>query len=457
MGVAARTHLKPSADDRIRRPTDTDDDGVSGREECRRKSGQRKHRLHQALNKEDDDDDDTTAEVQISPNRMASAQALPPSLAAPTAPTQPTAYPPTLHAPAADFKPDAKTFPIPEAHNTARSFFAFADPIVQPISRAISSLSASRQKLGLPNPGTIENLTREATKSTLLTNLFFEGARADLTKALNINPIFQVSHAFTYGAQGVPPSYNFGAVVGDENTFLQGSVDDSGSVMIRANRRLMPGHISKAQAQLAAAGGQSFVQLEHDFQGIDHSVNIKAINPQPTDATGIYTFNFLQSLTRNFALGLETVWMRQSVDMSEATTGYVAKWTSDARDAIATLQLQGSGVAQATYWQRLAEKVEAAVDLQCITAGGRREAQATVGAKWDFRMSTFRAQVDSGGRISSLLESRLGQTFAFTVGGEIDHLKTAGRFGIGLSIESTGDNTMMNPNAPPQTPPSVPA
>ncbi|CAO1625521.1 unnamed protein product [Parajaminaea phylloscopi] len=376
--------------------------------------------------------------------------------AAPPAPTEPATYPPTAPAPAADFHPDAKAFPIPAGQNTARSLFAFADPVVQPISRTLSSLAASRAKLGLSNPGTIENLTKEV-KSTHLTNFFFDGARADLTKALSINPIFQVTHAFTYGAQGAPPSYNFGAVMGDDKTFLQGSVDDSGSVMVRANRGWMPGHTSKLQAQLAAAGGQSFVQLEHDFQGLDHSIDIKAINPQPTDGTGIYTFNFLQSLTRNFALGLETVWMRQSVDMSEATTGYIAKWTSDARDSIATLQLQGSGVAQATYWQRLAEKVDAAVDLQCITAGGRREAQATIGAKWDFRMSTFRAQIDSGGKISSLLESRLGQTFAFTVGGEIDHLKSAGRFGIGLSIESAGDNMMMmDPNAPPPTPPSVP-
>lgn len=369
-------------------------------------------------------------------------------------PTDP-ALSPNPGAPAADFHPDAKTFPVPAGQNRARSLFAFADPIVQPISRTLESLSASRQKLGLPNPGTIEHLTKEV-KSTHLTNFLFDGARADLTKALSINPIFQVTHAFTYGAQGAPPSYNFGAVMGDDKTFLQGSVDDGGSVMVRANRGWMPGHTSKVQAQLAAGGGQSFVQLEHDFQGLDHSIDVKAINPQPTDGTGIYTFNFLQSLTRNFALGLETVWMRQSVDMNEATTGYIAKWTSDARDAIATLQLQGSGVAQATYWQRLAERVEAAVDLQCITAGGRREAQATVGAKWDFRMSTFRAQVDSTGKIGSLLETRLGPTFAFTVGGEIDHLKSAAKFGIGLNIESAGDNMMMDPNAPPPTPPSVP-
>ena len=145
----------------------------------------------------------------------------------------------------------------------------------------------------------------------------------------------------------------------------------------------------------ATTGGSAFVQLEHDFQGLDHSINLKAMNPSPTDLTGIYQFNFLQSLTRNFALGLDGTLMRQSVDMPEANMGYVAKWTSDARDAVGTLQVQPQGVAQATYWQRVAERVEAAVDLQAIAAGGRREAAATVGAKWDFRMSTFRASIDT--------------------------------------------------------------
>lgn len=55
---------------------------------------------------------------------------------------------------------------------------------------------------------------------TLLTNFFFDGARADLTKALSISPIFQVTHAFSMGATSergpLPSSYNFGAVYGSD-------------------------------------------------------------------------------------------------------------------------------------------------------------------------------------------------------------------------------------------------
>jgi hypothetical protein len=38
-------------------------------------------------------------------------------------------------------------------------------------------------------------------------------------------------------------------------------------------------------------------------------------------------------------------------------------------------------------------------------------------------MSTFRAQVDSTGKVSAYLEQRFTPTFAFLVAGEIDHFK----------------------------------
>lgn len=74
--------------------------------------------------------------------------------------------------------------------------------------------------------------------------------------------------------------------------------------------------------------------------------------------------------------------------MQDAVMGYMGKWTSDNRDVIATAQLQGQGVFNATYWQKLNEKVDVAADLQVVLAGGQRQAVSSVGAKYDFRMST---------------------------------------------------------------------
>lgn len=67
--------------------------------------------------------------------------------------------------------------------------------------------------------------------------------------------------------------------------------------------------------------------------------------------------------------------------------------------------------------------MEVAADLQLIAAPTRRDAIATLGAKYDLRLATFRAQLDSTGKVSALLEQRFTPTFAFLVSGEIDHFK----------------------------------
>jgi len=87
-----------------------------------------------------------------------------------------------------------------------------------PISIALASLQGSfrerRQALGLKNPGTVENVSREVLKDVFLNNHTFSGMRADLMKSFSMNPVFQISHAFTMGAQGIPP-YTFAAVFGN--------------------------------------------------------------------------------------------------------------------------------------------------------------------------------------------------------------------------------------------------
>jgi len=165
------------------------------------------------------------------------------------------------------------------------------------------------------------------------------------------------------------------------------------------------------------------VQLEHDYQGQDYSLNAKAVNPWPTDLTGIYIGSYLQSFTKNIALGVEALFQRPTPDVAELSTSYLAKFTSTDKHWIATAQIQPAGLVQATYWQKLSEKVEVAADLQLIAAPTRRDAIATLGTKYDLRLATFRAQVDSTGKVSALLEQRFTPAFAFLISGEIDHFK----------------------------------
>lgn len=92
--------------------------------------------------------------------------------------------------------------------------FAFLsnNPIARPITDAVNSFQERRAKLGLSNPGTVENLAREVQRDVLLNNYMFTGLRADLTKAFSLLPLFQVSHAFALGERSNP--YTFAALYG---------------------------------------------------------------------------------------------------------------------------------------------------------------------------------------------------------------------------------------------------
>jgi mitochondrial import receptor subunit TOM40 len=211
-----------------------------------------------------------------------------------------------------------------------------------------------------------------------------------------------------------------------------------------------------ALSELSPVPGHSMVQLEQEFVLPGETINLKAINPSLTDGTGIYLTSALVALTPRFSLGFENVLQKPTPEISQSVTSLLAKWTSALtpgslvptpmapsgtpafHEWTATLQAQAAGVLSATYHHRLSDKVDVGADLNVVLNGGRREATATVGAKYDFRMATFRGQVDSTGKTSMLLEQRFAPTFSFLVTGEIDHMKAgAAKLGLGVMIEST--------------------
>ena len=157
---------------------------------------------------------------------------------------------------------------------------------------------------------------------------------------------------------------------------------------------------------------------------------MKAINPSPIDGTGSFLGNYIQSLTKNVALGFEGLYQTGALmpGQPRLLPSLLGKYTSDDKKWIATAQVQVSGGLQASYWQRITDKVEAAAELQLVNTNGKRDGVATLGVKYDLRMSNFRAQVDSTGKVSALLEQRFAPTFAFLVSGEIDHFKVSYRF-----------------------------
>ncbi|KAI4119142.1 MAG: hypothetical protein LQ345_000910 [Seirophora villosa] len=275
--------------------------------------------------------------------------------------------------------------------------------LVSAIRNTYLSFSERRDALCLSNPGTFENLNREVSRDVYLTNFMFTGLRAEWNKPLSNNPIFQLSHQLSMGAQGISP-YTFSALYGS----------------------------SKAS--------QSMLSVENDLSGKDFTASLKGMNPSIIEGglKGIFIASYLQSVTPGLALGLEAVWQRVAMNSSpEALLSYGARYMGS--DWIASLQMQsegpqGSGISS-SYWRKLTDKVSVGTDLSLQFAPGlsgqgglmggglQKEGSASAGAKYEFRASTFRAQVDSKGRSSCLLEKTIVPAVRVTFAAEMDHLK----------------------------------
>ena len=218
-------------------------------------------------------------------------------------------------------------------------------------------------------------------------------------------------------------------------TFCQASIDNDFSLQGRFNWRWNSALVTKTSLQLQRGTDQAMLSIENDYQGSDFAANLKAINPSIIEGglTGIFVGDYLQSITPKLALGVSAMWQRAAMNQGpETLVSYGARYKS--QDWIASARVLGAGSLQASYWRRIAEKVEAGVDLSLQVApamagpgmmgvGSSKEGVATLGAKYEFRHSTFRAQGDSKGRLACLLEKRVAPAVQVTFAGEIDHAK----------------------------------
>ncbi|CAJ2508015.1 Uu.00g092010.m01.CDS01 [Anthostomella pinea] len=335
-----------------------------------------------------------------------------------------------------------------------------ANPIASAVSDAYKSFSDRRARLGLSNPGTVDSITKEVQREVSLTNYMHTGIRADLTKAVSLSPLFQVSHQFAMGEHMKP--YAFAALFGTNNVFLQGSMDNDGMLSTRFNYRWSQALVTKAQFQI---GSQDMASIEHEYTGADFTSSLKMLNPSYLEggATGIFILSHLQSVTRKLSLGIEAVWQRAALNQPpESAMSYCGRYKSD--DWIATVQLHAQGALNATYWRRLSDKVQAGVDMTLQAAPGasmmapmQKEGITAVGVKYDFRMSTFRAQVDSKGKLGCLLEKRVAPPVMMSFCADVDHLTQSAKVGLGITIEAGGEELQEQQEAMgPQASPNIP-
>ncbi len=297
----------------------------------------------------------------------------------------------------------------------------------------VASLCSWKRSLGLPQPGSFESLHREA-RNVGLTAVAFDGAKADLAKGLSAN--FQVSHSFALGSSAAPPSYTFGSIYARGKHMLHGMMDTNGVFQGKYHFTATDALTVKMHAQLAKQAGQSMLQTEGDYVGSDWSANVKAINPDVTEAgAGIYTVSLLQSFTKRLAAGVELIAQKASkFDPVESGINVAARYSGDTW--VATANVQQLVALQASFFHRVSERVELGTEMQMLLFGPRRDAVASIAAKFDYRQALVRAQLDSTGKVGLLYEERLFPGFSLLLSGELDHARASSRFGFGINLEN---------------------
>lgn len=178
-------------------------------------------------------------------------------------------------------------------------------------------------------------------------------------------------------------------------------------------------------------------QAESEYLGCDYTANMKAINFNPVNMTGILSAGYLQSITPRLLLGVEGVLQRPLPEVEEAGMTLIAKYSPKGpTNSVFTLNLQNLVGLQASYFHRVSESVELATDWQAVLAGPQRESVASISCKMEHRQASVRVQADTLGKVGLFLEERLFGRVALLISGEVDHMKGRNKFGVGLTIES---------------------
>lgn len=348
-------------------------------------------------------------------------------------------------------------------------------------------------------PATYDNFHKE-NKNVFTTLHQFDGAKVDLSSILS--PKFHVTHSMQWASQMYPPTYSFGSAFVGDKTFLQGQVSSEGNVSARLNYNWFstplpalpslepvaagsdaqsapltasdsmgssakPSGTTKVQAQLAPAGAQSMLTIEHEHIGKDFNFSLKTVNPNPIDVgpvyagdkstsghnkrstTGVYVAQFVQSITPSWAAGAEYVYQHPLPEVEESSLALALRYAPlpskplppvpalpagmpspyhpvspyEPQETFAATWQPSSGIAQLSFYKKVNQRLEVGSELQFFATRsnkqsrefGRREGIASVGFKLDTVFATIRGMLDTHGKVSAIIEERLAQGLSFQV------------------------------------------
>lgn len=256
----------------------------------------------------------------------------------------------------------------------------------------------------LENPGTIEDLHKKCKDVMPIT---FEGAKVMLNKGLSNH--FQVSHTLNLCTTN-PSGYRFGATYVGTKQFapnevfpvILGDIDPSGNLNANFIHQFSPFVRCKFASQIQQSKVTA-AQFTTEFRGHDYTASLTVGNPNIINNSGVIVAHYLQSITKNLALGGELAYQYgPSVPGGEvAIVSAAARYINGTSTWSGTLGASGIHLC---YYQKASEQLQIGVEVE--TSFRLMESIATIGYQVDLPKAdlVFRGMVDSNWCVSGVLE-----------------------------------------------------
>eukprot|EP00043_Microstomoeca_roanoka_P000716 m.28715 g.28715 ORF g.28715 m.28715 type:complete len:319 (+) comp10470_c0_seq2:215-1171(+) len=170
--------------------------------------------------------------------------------------------------------------------------------------------------------------------------------------------------------------------------------------------------------------------LETEYNGSDFCASLKMLNVNPAKSKGTWILNYLQKVTGRLALGAELQYQHTPALAEYSGLNFGGRYGS--KDWTFSATCSPVGIMQLSYVHQIAQNIVGGCELEMHLP--QRQVQASVGAMYNFKTSTFRGQITSGGVVMGYFEKQLVPAFTFIFSAMLDHVKSETIFGVGLQI-----------------------
>jgi mitochondrial import receptor subunit TOM40 len=213
-----------------------------------------------------------------------------------------------------------------------------------------------------------------------------------------------------------------------------GQINSNGVFMGRCGLKFFDRLGTKITIQQPWNEGNSRYLGEIDYLGNDFIAGLKVENPNVLTGTGNVVLSYMQSLTKSLSGGIEWLYEKPFPTLAAASTNFGLRYAGN--NFVVGAVLQHYSNLNLSYHQKISEKVSLCTDLALSSvAKDQIESVATVGALFAHRMALIRMSLSTKFVSAVTWDVQIGDGLIINFCGEIDHLNTTGKFGIGFQTE----------------------